>query len=74
MTVVMVGAGRRRRCSGAFPRFSTYGIKLSRIYGESCSTAIVGLCAPTTPLYLCGAARRGGPLPYMASAPDQGTD
>jgi hypothetical protein len=35
---------------------------------------IVRLRAPVTPLYLCGAARRGGPLPYMASTPDQGVD
>jgi hypothetical protein len=36
-----------------------HGINPSRVCGESCSTTIVGLCAPVTPLYLCGAARRG---------------
>jgi hypothetical protein len=59
MTVAVVGAGRRRRRSGASPRFSAYGIGPSRVCWESCSTTIVGLCAPTTPLYLCGAAQRG---------------
>jgi hypothetical protein len=36
-----------------------HGINPSRVCGESCSTTTVGLCAPVTPLYLCGAARRG---------------
>jgi hypothetical protein len=54
--------------------FPSYRIGPSRVCGESCSTAIVGSRAPATPLYLCGAAQRGGPLLYMASAPDQGAD
>jgi hypothetical protein len=64
VAVVVVGVGgvgvvRRRRRSGGSPRFSAYGIGPSRVCGESCSTTIVGLRAPVTSLYLCGAARRG---------------
>jgi hypothetical protein len=44
---------------GGSPRFSAYELGLSRVCGESYSTAIVGLRAPVTPLYLCAAKRRG---------------
>jgi hypothetical protein len=67
-----VGVGRRRRRSGVFPRFSAYGIGLSSVCGKSCSTTIVGLRAPaTSPLFMWHYAT-GGPLPYMASAPQSG--
>jgi hypothetical protein len=59
MTTAVVDVGRRRRRSETSPRFSAYGIGLSRVCGKSCSTAIIGLRAPMTPLYLCGAAQRG---------------
>jgi hypothetical protein len=72
MTAVMVGAGQQRRRSGASPRFSAYGIGSSRVCGESYSTAIIGLFAPTTPLYLCGAARRGGSTAIHGKRPRSG--
>jgi hypothetical protein len=52
--------GSRWQCSEASPHFSVYGIGSSaRVCGESCSMAIVGLHAPTTPLYLYSVAQRG---------------
>jgi hypothetical protein len=55
---------------GVFPHFSAYGIGPSRVYGESYSTTIIGLRAPTTLLYLCGAARRGATVIH-GKRPDQ---
>jgi hypothetical protein len=68
-----VGVGRRRRRSGGSPRFSAYGIGPSRVCGESCSTAIIGLRASMTSLHLCGAVRRGCTAIHDKH-PDQGAD
>jgi hypothetical protein len=54
------------------PRFSTYEVGSSRVCGESCSTAIIGLHAPTAPPIYIALCERG-PLPMgMTGVHDQG--
>jgi hypothetical protein len=70
----MVGVGRRHRRSGVSPRFSAYRIRPSSVCGKSSSTTIIRFRAlVTSPLFMWRCVT-GGPLPYMASAPDQGAD
>jgi hypothetical protein len=75
VTVVVVVGGRLSEAWWAVPLASTPSRSdlVARVCGGTVGTVNVGFHAPACPRLLLRCAR-GGPLPYKASAPDQGAN